>query len=132
MRPKNHDSPATASPAPASTHRLCGSSVAPNRWIGWSPENAGSACTRLSHTSWARPRRNSETPIVMMISVTVPAWRAGSIASFSTSSPTITAAATASSTATGSGRPVASRLTALMPPTITNSPCAKLIAPLAL
>ena len=70
--------------------------------------------------------------MVMMISVTVPAWRAGSMASFSMSSATTTDASTASGSATSSGRPSASSVTALMPPIITNSPCAKLIAPLAL
>ena len=70
--------------------------------------------------------------MVMMISVTVSALRAGSIASFSSSSPTTTAASTASGTAAASGRPAPTRVTALMPPIITNSPCAKLIAPLAL
>ncbi len=70
--------------------------------------------------------------MVMMISVTVPAWRAGSMASFSMISATSTDASTASGSASHSGRPSASSVTALMPPIITNSPCAKLIAPLAL
>ena len=100
--------------------------------IGCSLENPGRLCMPLPQTSWARPRRNSETPMVMMISVTVPAWRAGSIASFSTTSATSTAAATASGSATPRGSPAAHRVAALMPPIITNSPWAKLIAPLAL
>ena len=68
----------------------------------------------------------------MMISVTVSAWRAGSIASFSSSRPTATAARIASGTAAASGSPAPTSVTALMPPIITNSPCAKLITPLAL
>ena len=48
----------------------------------------------------------------MMISVTVSAWRAGSIASFSSSSPTTTAASTASGTAAGSGSPAPTSVTA--------------------
>ena len=70
--------------------------------------------------------------MVMMISVTVSAWRAGSMASFSSSSPTMTAASTASGTAASSGSPAPTSVTALMPPIITNSPCAKLMARLAL
>ena len=70
--------------------------------------------------------------MVMMTSVTVLALRAGEIAMRSMTSATIADVATASRIASGSGMPRARKLTALMPPTITNSPCAKLIAPLAL
>jgi hypothetical protein len=71
----------------------------------------------------------------MMISVTtsaLPLRCAGSMASLCTATPTAAAASTASGTAAHSGKPVATSETADMPPIITNSPCAKLIAWLAL
>ena len=84
-----------------STHRLCGRSVAPTIAIGRSPENGGSACSFLSQTSVARPRRKIDAPMVMMISVTTGAPRAGSTANFSSASPTSAAATTASGIASG-------------------------------
>ena len=135
VRPKNQPSTSTASAVPPSTHRLCGRIVAPSSAIGSAPVNAGSGCTRLSHSTCASPRRNSATPMVMMISVTTsarPVRCAGSMANFSTTMPTPPAAATASGTAAHSGSPKPTSDTAAMPPTMTNSPCAKLIAWLAL
>ena len=63
--------------------------------------------------------------MVMMISVTADAPRAGSIASACSRRPTATAAATAMSAASGSGTPAAAANTVPMPPIMTNSPCAK-------
>ena len=135
VRLKNQPSAKTAKALPANTHRLCGSTVALPSAIGSAPENAGRAWMRLSHSTCARPRRNSATPIVMMISVTTsalpPDW-AGSRARRCTSTPTITAPSIASGTAAHSGSPRPTRETAPMPPIITNSPWAKLIAWLAL
>ena len=136
VRPKNQPSTSTASAVPPSTHRLCGRIVAPNSAIGSAPVNAGSGCTRLSHSTCASPRRNSATPMVMMISVTTsarPVRCAGSMASFSTTRPTD---AGHRHRQRHRGRTAAARAptsdTAAMPPIITNSPCAKLIAWLAL
>ena len=71
------------------TQSDCGVSVAPSTSIGWSPEKLGSRWNCLSKTTWARPRRKIDAPMVMMISVTTLAPRAGSIASlFSAHRPT--------------------------------------------
>ena len=63
--------------------------------------------------------------MVMMINVTGDASRAGSIASQYNSRPTMTETQTARTAASGSGTPAAVRNTVTMPPSITNSPCAK-------
>ncbi len=73
-----------------------------------------------------------DAPIVMMMSVMTDAWRAGSTAARSSTRPTATAIATAATIASGSGRPAAPRNTVAMPPSMTNSPWAKLITWLAL
>ena len=70
--------------------------------------------------------------MVMMISVTAEAPRAGSIASRCSSRPTATAATIASSAASGSGTPAAAANTVTMPPSMTNSPWAKLMTSEAL
>ena len=74
----------------------------------------------------------SDAPMVMMMSVTTSALRAGSIANFSTSRPARPAMPTASRMANGSGMPAVTSTAADIPPNMMNSPCAKLITPLAL
>ena len=106
--------------------------VAPATAIGVSPVNGLSACRFLSHTSIASPRRKIDAPIVMMISVTTEAPRAGSTANFSSARPTSAAATIASGIASRYGNPLAVSDTVAMPPIITNSPWAKLITWLAL
>jgi hypothetical protein len=64
-------------------------------------------------------------PMVMMMSVTADAPRAGSIAKRCSASPTATAARMASTAAIGSGMPAATAKTVTIPPSMTNSPCAK-------
>ena len=64
--------------------------------------------------------------MVMMISVTALAPRAGSMARRCSSRPTATATTTANSAASGNGNPAAAANTVTMPPSMTNSPCAKL------
>ena len=63
--------------------------------------------------------------MVMMISATTEAPRAGSMANLCSASPTTTAATIARGAATHSGTPAANRKNVVMPPIITNSPCAK-------
>ena len=70
--------------------------------------------------------------MVMMISVTTDAPRAGSTANFSSARPTAAAASTAAGIATSTGNPAPASETVTMPPIITNSPCAKLMTWLAL
>ena len=70
--------------------------------------------------------------MVMMISVTVSAPRTGSMAIFSTSTPTTAGNKIASSSTTGSGKPMWVKNTANMPPNMMNSPWAKLMTLLAL
>ncbi len=132
VRVKNHASTATMTSVTPNTHRLCGSIVAPSTSSGWSPEKAGSACVPLPSFTCTSPRMNSEAPMVMMISVTTSAFFAGSMASFSTSRPPSAAAATAMAMASGSGMPCELINAAAMPPSMMNSPWAKLITPLAL
>ena len=89
VRLKKYQSATTTSAVTPSTHRLCGSSVAPqNLRSASSPEKAGRLCVPLPSQTWTRPRITSEAPMVMMISVTDSAPLTGSIASFSTSTPT--------------------------------------------
>ncbi len=70
--------------------------------------------------------------MVMMIKVTTEPSRAGSMASFSSNSPMATVTATAAAMASGIGRPSPRKNTVPMPPSMTNSPWAKLITWLAL
>ena len=132
VRLKNQPSSSTMASVTPSTHRLCGRIVAPASSIGLSPEKGCIACSFLSHTRVANPRSRMEAPIVMMMSVTTEAPRAGSTANFSSASPTAAAASTAIGIATGGGSPELASDTAAMPPIITNSPCAKLMTWLAL
>jgi hypothetical protein len=74
----------------------------------------------------------SEAPMVMMISVTVSASFAGSMASFSSTMPTDGRNRMASTRAAGRGRPDCMKKKASMPPSMMNSPWAKLITLLAL
>ena len=73
--------------APASTQSDCGRIVAPRIWIGVSPEKAGKRWSCLSKTSCATPRMKIEAPMVMMMSETTGAPRAGSIASLLRATP---------------------------------------------
>ena len=73
--------------APASTQSDCGRMVAPRIWIGVSPEKAGKRWSCLSKTSCATPRMKIEAPMVMMMSETTGAPRAGSMASLLSATP---------------------------------------------
>ena len=99
--------------------------VAPRIWIGVSPEKAGKRWSCLSKTSCATPRMKIEAPMVMMMSETTGAPRAGSMASLLSATPTAAVPAMAISAASGSGRPAMCAKTVIMPPSITNSPWAK-------
>ncbi len=70
--------------------------------------------------------------MVMMISPTTPAPLAGSIASFSSNTPTAAGMAIARTSAAGIGRPILRKNTVSMPPSMMNSPWAKLMTLLAL
>ena len=100
--------------------------------MGSSPEKAGRLWVPLPKITAVRPRMTREAPMVMMISVTVSAPFTGSIASFSISTPTMAGIRMASSSATGSGSPACMKNTASMPPSMMNSPWAKLMTLLAL
>ena len=94
---------------------------------GSAPNSGGRLWKFLSKITPATPRSRIEAPMVMMISVTAEAPRAGSIARLCSSNPVAVAATTASSMAAGSGTPAAARKNVTMPPIITNSPWAKLM-----
>ena len=128
----NDHSETTIAPAPMSTIRLCGSSAAPPIIHGSVPAKAGNEWKFLSNTMAEMPRRKIEAPMVMMISVTADAPRAGSIANWCSKSPTAVATTIASRAAIGSGTPAAAAKNVTMPPSMTNSPCAKLITSEAL
>jgi hypothetical protein len=72
------------------------------------------------------------TPIVMMISVTGEARRAGWIVTRSSSPPTAVTATTARATARGRGRPSGPSETRTIAPSMANSPWAKLMIPVTL
>ena len=59
---------------------LCGNTAAPPTKNGLEPANGGSEWKFLSKTRLATPRSRMEAPMVMMISVTADAPRAGAIA----------------------------------------------------
>ena len=132
VRLKKYQRPTTTRAETPSTQMLCGSSVAPKISSGSSPENAGRPCEPLPSQTWMAPRITSEAPIVTMISVTVSAPLIGSIASFSTSKPTPAGIRIARTSAAGRGRPVPVKYTASIPPSMMNSPWAKLMTLLAL
>jgi len=73
-----------------------------------------------------------EALVVMMMSTTALAPRAGSIAKRWSASPTITVKTIARHAANGSGTPARARNTVVIPPSITNSPWAKLMTSEAL
>ncbi len=124
VRLKKVHSSTTITAAPPSTQKLCGRIAAPPKRIGASPEKAGSEWNCLSKTTCASPRRKIEAPMVMMISVTAEAARRFD------GEPVQQQAdahgdAMATSAASGSGTPAAATNTVVMPPIMTNSPCAK-------
>ena len=127
VRSMNSHNKTTMTAAAASTTRLCGRMVAPPMWIGSLPNSAGRLWKRRSNTICATPRRKIEAPMVIMISATGLEPRAGSIASRCSASPMPVVSATAISAAIGSGTPATDRNTVVMPPSITNSPWAKLM-----
>ena len=86
----------------------------------------------LPNQTWIKPRMTSDTPIVMMISGTGSAVFTGSIASLSTATPTAAGSKIANNSANGRGIPALRKNTASMPPSMMNSPWAKLITLLAL
>ena len=114
------------------THSDCGRIAAPSTRMGASPEKEASWWNSLPHTTSASPRRKMEAPMVMMMSVTTEALRALSMANLASSTPPSMAAAQPIRIASGSGRPAAVSVAALMPPIMMNSPWAKLMTVLAL
>ena len=125
VRVKNSQSATKTATAPAITQRLCGSSVAPPMRIGASPEKLGKRCSCLSNTTCATPRMKIEAPMVMMMSETTGAPRAGSMASLFSATPTAAVSRIASSAASGRGTPAWKAKKVIMPPSMTNSPWAK-------
>ena len=80
----------------------------------------------------AAPFRKIEQPMVMMMRLVTDTWRSGASVSRSSASPTRLTLTTAPAQARTSGSPARVNATAVMPPSVTNSPCAKLIASVAL
>jgi len=96
------------------------------------PKLGAITCTITSlapgaNTTCAAPRRKIEAPMVIMIRATALAPRAGSMAQRWSASPIAAVRTTARSAASGIGTPAAVRNTVDMPPSITNSPWAKLM-----
>ena len=133
VRSKKSASPATTTRLVAATHRLCGSIVAPASTIGLSPENGASAWAPLPIVASTPPRRTIETPMVMMMRVVTSAPRAGSIAILATMQADRDDRGRRRRRPPAAGaRQPATRNAAIMPPSMMNSPCAKLITPEAL
>jgi hypothetical protein len=106
VRPKNQRSASTASAAPPSTHRLCGTIVAGPMAIGALPEGRQrvDALVPQHLGGAAQEQRHADGDDDQRHHVGVPAERrAGSIASFCTATPTTAAASTARGTAAHSG-----------------------------
>ena len=105
----------------------------PGDEIGLSPEKGASARLLLPSVTSTPPRKTIETPIVMMMRVVTSASRAGSIASsWPRGGRSARRSAIAPTTASASGRPAEASDAAIMPPSMMNSPWAKLITPEAL
>ena len=105
VRSMNSHSRMTMTAAPVSTTRLCGRMAAPPNLIGSLPNSGGRLWKRLSKTICATPRRNTEAPMVIMISATGLAPRAGSMAKRCSARPTPVVTAMAISAASGRGTP---------------------------
>jgi hypothetical protein len=132
VAPKNQARKATTTAETPSTHSDCGRMVAPASEIGLSPEKCGSAWLPFPSVTSTRPRRIIDTPMVMMMMLTTSALRAGAMARRSTMRPIRPTISTPIRIASGRGRPAVVRNTAAMPPSMMNSPCAKLMTPEAL
>ncbi|CFN71817.1 Uncharacterised protein [Bordetella pertussis] len=129
---KNSHRTMNTATAPPIIHRLCDRMVAPSTCIGSSPENAGRLWICLPNRLCTAPRMKIEAPMVMMMSETTGAPRAGSIARRFNATPVAAVTAMASSAASGSARPAPCAKTVIMPPSMTNSPWAKFTTPVAL
>ena len=116
VRSTNSQSKITMTVAPASTTRLCGNMAAPPNCIESAPNSGGKLWKRLSKTIWATPRRNTEAPIVIMISATGLAPRAGSMAKRCKAKPTPVVTMMAMSAANGNGTPASAMKTVVIPP----------------
>ena len=99
--------------------------------MGVSPENEGSAAASLPHSSIAEPLRKIDPPMVMMMRLVSDTFLSGASVSRSSSKPTSVTMSTDPAKAARSGMPVPTSATAVIPPSMTNSPCAKLIASVA-
>ena len=96
-----------------------------------SPVKYGSARTDSPHASSASSRTTIEMPIVMMIIRSTEGLRSQRMKVTSTMAPAAIVTTTAPAMATGSGTRRWS-VTAVIPPSITNSPWAKLMMPVVL
>ena len=105
---------------------------APKTFIGVSPEKAGSGRESLPQRIMASVRKASDAPTVTMIWARTVALRRGRMASCSKTMPTNMTMGTAPQKATGRGSPARISVTAVKPPSITNSPWAKLMMSVAL
>jgi hypothetical protein len=96
-----------------------------------SPVKYGSARTDSPQARSATSRTRIETPMVMMIIRRTEGFRSQRMQVTSTSAPAAIVTRTAPAMASGSGRRRWS-VTAVIPPSITNSPWAKLMMPVVL
>ena len=128
---KAHKAAATAQVTPR-IHKDCGWSTAPLTTIGASPLIGGSEWKFLPRRTPAIPRSRIEAPMVTMIRLTTVEPRAGTMPKRWRAKPTRTAMSTAAAAASGKGRPAAATNTVPIPPSMTNSPWAKLMTWLAL
>ncbi len=115
------------------THRTCGETrTSPMEMEVTSlPVKYGRALTPSPQRCRAASRTRMEMPMVMMIILRTDGLTSQRMKSTSMRAPTAMVAATAARMAAGSGRK-ALKVTAVMPPSMTNSPWAKLMIPVVL
>jgi hypothetical protein len=122
VRAKNTRTATTTTSVVPRIHTACGRNVAPRKRIGVSPENEGRLAASLPQASMAAPFRKIEPPMVMMMRLVTDTWRSGASVSRSSARPMRVTLTMAPAQARTSGSPACVNATAVMPPSITNSP----------
>ena len=115
------------------THSAWGVMVAPWNASDSSPENAARPLGNLPQIIITRPLIMMASPMVTMIRFRTSGLRLRPSVIFSANRPINVTAMTANVNAAGTGQPkLAATAAAVMPPSMTNSPWAKLMTPLVL
>ncbi len=116
----------------ASTRRPWGERVAPRKRMGLAGRKGFTGRGSFPQPNMASPFIKMETPMVMMMRMSGEAVRAGRMVSLSVRIPARVAPTRAATATTGKGQPRPESQAVNMAPSMTNSPWAKLITPVAL